>query len=60
MQRQSDKISDFGTYSIAETAQTKKLGTHVFSEVLRVSRSHHNYDRVPVEEIEYTGLDERF
>src|SRR6516165_6552222 len=45
MQRQGDKISDFGTYSTAETAQTKKLGTHVFdnSNVLRVSLSHHNY-----------------
>jgi hypothetical protein len=45
MQRQGDKISDFGTYSTAETAQTKKLGTHVFdnSDVLRVSLSHQNY-----------------
>ena len=44
MQRQGDKISDFGTYSTAETAQTKKLGTHVFdnSDVLRASLSHHN------------------
>ena len=45
MQRQGDKISDFGTYSTAETAQTTKPGTHVFdnSDVLRVSLSHHNY-----------------
>ena len=45
MQRQGDKISDFGTYSTAETAQTKKPGTHVFniSAVSRVSLSHHNY-----------------
>ena len=39
MQRQGDKISNFGTYSTAETAQTKKPETHVFdnSDVLRVS-----------------------
>ena len=45
VQRQGDKISDFGTYSTAETAQTKKPGTHVFdnSDVLRASLSHHNY-----------------
>jgi hypothetical protein len=45
MQRQGDKISDFGTYSTAETAQTKKPGTHVFdiSAVLRVSLSNNNY-----------------
>ena len=45
MQRQGDIIGDFGTYSTAETAQTKKPGTHVFdiSDVLRVSLSHHNY-----------------
>jgi len=45
MQRQGDKISDFGTYSTAETAQIKKPGTHVFdnSDVLRVSLSHRNY-----------------
>jgi hypothetical protein len=30
MQRQGDKISDFGTYSTAGTAQTKKPGTHVY------------------------------
>jgi hypothetical protein len=44
MQRQGDKISDFGTYSTAETAQTKKPGTHIFdnSDLLRVSLSHHN------------------
>ena len=44
-QRQGDKISDFGTYSTAETAQTKKPGTHVFdnSDALRVSLSRHNY-----------------
>src|SRR6516162_4946781 len=51
MQRQGDKISDFGTYSTAETAETKKLGTHVFdiSDVLRVSLSHHNYRELVVE-----------
>ena len=51
MQRQGDKISDFGTYSTAETAQTKKPGTHVFdnSDVLRVSLSHHNYREWVVE-----------
>jgi hypothetical protein len=51
MQRQGDKISDFGTYSTAETAQTKKQGTHVFeiSDVLRVSLSHHNYREWVVE-----------
>ena len=45
MQRQGDKINDFGTYSTAETAQTKKPGTHVLdnSDVLRASLSHHNY-----------------
>ena len=45
VQRQGDKISDFGTYSTAETAQTKKPGTHVFdnSDVLQASLSHHNY-----------------
>jgi hypothetical protein len=39
MQIQGDKISNFGTYSTAETAQTKKPETHVFdnSDVLRVS-----------------------
>jgi hypothetical protein len=56
MQRQGYKISDFGTYSTAETAQTKKPGTHVFdiSAVLRVSLSHHNYREwvVETEEIE--------
>ena len=53
MQRQGDKISDFGTYSTAETAQTKKPGTHVFdnSDVLRVSISHHNYSEWVVETI---------
>ena len=51
MQRQGDKISDFGTYSTAETAQTKKPGTHVFdiSAVSRVSLSHHNYREWVVE-----------
>ena len=51
MQRQGDKISDFGPYSTAETAQTKKLGTHVFdnSDVSRVSLSHHNYGEWVVE-----------
>jgi hypothetical protein len=45
MQRQGNKISDFGTYSTAETAQTKKQETHVFdnSSVLRVSLPDHNY-----------------
>jgi|SRR6516162_1064414 hypothetical protein len=51
MQRQGDKISDFGPYSTAETAQTKKLGTHVIdnSDVSRVSLSHHNYREWVVE-----------
>src|SRR6516164_3982091 len=56
MQRQGDNISDFGTYSTAGTAQTKKPGTHVFdiSAVVRVSLSHHNYREwvVETEEIE--------
>src|SRR5262249_42871194 len=54
MQRQGDKISDFGTYSTAETAQTKKPSTHVFdnSDVLRVSLSHHNYREWVVETVE--------
>src|SRR5262249_32169275 len=45
MQRQGDKISLIRKYSTAETAQTKRPGTHVFdiSAVSRVSLSHHNY-----------------
>jgi hypothetical protein len=45
MQRLGDKFWLFGTYSTAETAQTKKTGPHVFdmSTLSRVSLSHHNY-----------------
>ena len=45
MQRQGDKFRLFGTYSTAETAQTKKAGPHVLdmSTLSRVSLSHHNY-----------------
>jgi hypothetical protein len=54
MQRQGDKISDFGTFSTAETVQTKKQGTQVFdnSDVLRVSPSHHNYREWLIETVD--------